>query len=42
MTKPNNSVDELTDINEILDKLSKNNYNTECLTESELKILNNV
>jgi CBS domain-containing protein len=42
MTKPSKTTDELTDINEILDKLSKNNYNTECLTESELKILNNV
>lgn len=30
----------LTDVNDILDKLSKNNYDTSCLTEVELKILN--
>lgn len=30
----------LTDVNEILDKLSQNNYDTSCLTENELKILN--
>ena len=42
MTKPTENEDELTDINEILDKLSKNGFNTSCLTESELKILNNV
>ena len=42
MTKPKYISDELTDINEILDKLSKNGFDTSCLTESELKILNNV
>lgn len=42
MTKPKDISDELTDINEILDKLSKNGFDTSCLTESELKILNNV
>ena len=42
MTKPKDISDELTDINEILDKLSSNGFDTSCLTESELKILNNV
>jgi len=42
MSKPEKPEEELTDINQILDKLSKNNYDTSCLTESELKILNNV
>jgi hypothetical protein len=37
---PEINQDELTDINEILDKLSKNNYDTSCLTKKELKILN--
>jgi len=32
---------DLTDIDEILDKLSQNNYDTSCLTEKELSILNN-
>lgn len=31
----------LTDVNDILDKLSQNNFDTSCLTEKELKILNN-
>ena len=30
----------LTNVNDILDKLSKNNYDTSCLTEKEQKILN--
>jgi hypothetical protein len=34
--------EDLTDINEILDKLSKNNYNTDCLTEKEFRILRDV
>ena len=42
MTKPTETEGELTDINDILDKLSKNDFDTSCLTKSELKILNNV
>lgn len=42
MTKPKDNEMGLTDINEILDKLSKNSFDTSCLTENELKILNNV
>jgi len=34
--------EDLTDIDEILDKLSKNNYNTDCLTEKEFRILRSV
>ncbi len=33
-------MEEYTSLNDILDKLSRNNYNRECLTENELKILN--
>jgi hypothetical protein len=32
--------EDLTKIDEILDKLKKNNYDTSCLTEKESKILN--
>ncbi len=32
-------VEEYTTLNDILDKLSRNDYNKECLTENEIKIL---
>ena len=32
-------VEEYTTVNDILDKLSRNNYDRECLTENEIKIL---
>lgn len=32
--------DSLTNVNDILDKLSSNNFDKSCLTEKELKILN--
>lgn len=32
-------VEEYTTVNDILDKLSRNDYNRECLTENEIKIL---
>lgn len=34
-------VEEYETVNEILDKLSRNNYDRKCLTEKELEILNN-
>ena len=34
-------IEDLTDVNEILDKLQINNYNIECLTDGEKNILNN-
>tara|TARA_R110002020_G_scaffold74155_4_gene190023 strand:+ start:50 stop:523 length:474 start_codon:yes stop_codon:yes gene_type:complete len=33
------SVEEYTTVNEILDKLSRNDYNRDCLTDNEIKIL---
>lgn len=36
--KPTNN-EEFTTVNDILDKLSRNNYDRGCLTENELKIL---
>jgi hypothetical protein len=33
--------EEYSDINSILDKLSRNNYDRKCLTKKEVKILNN-
>jgi len=35
-----NSVEEYTTLNDILDKLSRNNYDRTCLTEKEIEILN--
>jgi hypothetical protein len=32
-------VEEYTNLNDILDKLSKNDYDTKCLTENEKEIL---
>ena len=32
-------VEEYTTVNDILDKLSRNNYDRKCLTENEIKIL---
>lgn len=39
ITKP--GFEEFNKIDDILDKLSRNNYNRSCLTENELKILGN-
>jgi hypothetical protein len=33
------NIEEYTTVNDILDKLSRNNYDRECLTENEIKIL---
>jgi hypothetical protein len=34
-------IEEYTNVNDILDKLSKNGYDRKCLTENEIKILEN-
>jgi len=39
VTSKNKKVEEYTKLNDILDKLSRNNYNTKCLTENEKNIL---
>jgi len=40
-TKEDNGVEEYDSVNEILDKLSRNNYDRTCLTEKEVEILSN-
>jgi len=37
--KKSTNDEEFTTVNDILDKLSRNNYDRDCLTENELKIL---
>jgi hypothetical protein len=39
--KVKKNTEEFKDIDSILDKLSRNNYDRSCLTENEIKILNN-
>lgn len=38
--EPQTVVEEFETVNEILDKLSRNNYDRSCLTEKEIEILN--
>lgn len=40
--KPQPVVEEYTNMNDILDKLSRNNYDRGCLTKNELKILDSM
>jgi hypothetical protein len=38
--EPQTITEEFETVNEILDKISRNNYDRSCLTEKELEILN--